>query len=334
MKRWWRAILALLGSAVVVVMVWHIGPTTVLDGLRRGGWAIAPILALQLAVYGLFALSWWLTMRPGSERPGYLATLRISLIGFAMNFITPMVNAGGEPYRIAALAPRLGVARATGSVLLFVLVHAVASIMLWITAIVLTVTRLDPDPTLRLSLLVVSVVLLAALGIVLSGHRDGVVVRLAALLARLRMRRLSMWLASRHETFAAVDAEIIQVWHDRPARLAAAILVDYGGRWVNAIELMLVAGALGVPLSFMTAVTFWGFLSLGMNLFFFLPWELGSREGTIYALSQGAGLPNDFAGLAVVLGRVRELTWAAIGVVLLWWEARTGGIAPVAPSDD
>ncbi len=328
MKRWWRVILALLGSAMVVVMLVQIGPATVLDGLRRGGWVIVPILLLQLVVYAMFSLSWWLTMRPGDARPGYPAVLRISLIGFAMNFITPVVNAGGEPYRIAALSPRLGVARATGSVLLFVLVHAVASIMIWITAIILTVTRLDPAPPLRLSLLVVSVVLAAALGIVLSGHRDGVVVRLAALLAKLRLRRLSHWLASRHETFAAVDAEIVQVWHDRPRRLAAAIVVDYAGRWVNALELMLIAAALGVPLTFMTAVTFWGFLSLGMNLFFFFPWELGSREGTIYALSQSAGLPNDFAGLAVVLGRVRELTWAAVGIVLLWWEARTGGIPP------
>lgn len=331
MTRAWRTILALLGSAVLVVMLVQIGPSVVLDALRRAGWVILPILLLQFAVYALNALAWWLTMRPEPARPGFGAVLGISITGFALNFITPMANTGGEPYRIAALAPRLGTARATGSVLLYVMVHAVTSILLWLSAIAAALAVLDAPRGVTAALWGAGAVLLVALVVVLSGHRDGVVLRLARGLGRLRLRRLSTWLASRHETFAAVDAEIVQAWHERPAALALAIAIDLASRWLNALEFVLIASALGHALPLGTALMLWGLLALGMNLFFFFPWELGSREGTIYALVQAAQLPDSFAGLAVVLGRVREITWAAIGMVLLVLESRRRARAAPRP---
>ncbi len=322
MTRYWRPALALLGGAVVVAIVLMIGPGVILDGVRRAGWIIVPILLLQGLSYALNAVAWWLVMPRGDDRPTLLEVFRISVIGFAFNFVTPIVNAGGEPYRVAALAPRLGLARATGSVLLYVLVHAVTSIAFWLLAILLTAFVLPWAPAPRAALLAVALVLLVALVAVLSGQRDGVVARLVRLVEWLRLRRLAAWLAARRAAITLVDAEIVQAWRDRPGHLLVSIGIDLGSRGLAALELTLLALALGISLDPGTALAIWGFMALTVNLFFFVPWELGSREGAVYGLSQAAALPIEFAGLAVVIGRIREVVWAALGMGLLAWEGR------------
>lgn len=322
MKQSWRLLLAIIGTALLLGMVKVIGPDVVLAGVRRAGWILLPIMAVQFAVYSLNAWSWWLLFDPATPRPSYPHTLSVSITGFGLNFITPVVNAGGEPYRIAALTPILGVSRATGSVLAYVLVHAVSSLMLWFTAAFITVTILPHADIGTPLLILLMVLILVALGVVLSGHRDGVVLRITGVLTKLRFQRLSAWLNARRDSFTAVDTEIVSLWRARPRRLLAAMTIDTLSRIIASLEFYLIASALGMPLPFTTSLAMWGLLGLAMNLFFIFPWELGSREASIYAVTRMAAAPTDIAGLAVVVSRVREVAWAALGMALLWFEAR------------
>lgn len=322
MTRLWRPLLALVGTALLIAMVWVIGPGVIAAGVREAGWWLVPILTLHVVVYGLNALAWWVSLAPTPDRPSLVAACRISVIGFAMNFVTPVVNAGGEPYRIAALAPRLGTARATGAVLLYVLIHAVSSLVLWTAAIVVALTTLPLDAATQTALLVALALVLPALGVVLAGQRHGVVVRLARVLERIGGARLGAWLAQRRDRLAVVDAELVRTWHERPGALLGAIGLDTLSRLAGAAEFLLVAHALGLSLGLDAALVMWGLLALAMNLFFIFPWELGSREGSLLAVSALVGMPASFTGLAMVAGRLRELSWAALGMALLWWEAR------------
>jgi len=324
-SRTWRTVLALFGLAVIAGMVIAIGPGVLRDGVIQARGVILPILALQGLVYGLNALSWWLTMPPDASRPSLVRTFRISVVGFAMNFVTPVVNAGGEPVRIAALAPTIGTARATGSVLVYVMVHAISSLLLWLMAIVGALIAFPMRPALAGILVAAGLVIGVLLAAALSGHRDGVVHRLATLGMRLRLRRVGRWLESRRAGIAAVDAEIVRVYHERPARLVAAIGVDTLARLVGAVELMLIGIAAGYPLGLTEALTIWGLTALMVNLLFFFPWELGSREGAVLGFFALAQMPTEVAGLAAVLGRGREIAWALLGLGLLWTENRERG---------
>jgi uncharacterized membrane protein YbhN (UPF0104 family) len=322
MNRWWRPLLALAGTILLITIVRMIGVPVIVAGLRRAGWVIVPILLLQGVAYLLNAWAWWRILPPEPGRPRFASIARISVIGFAMNFVTPVVNAGGEPYRIAALTPRLGLRRATASVLAYVMIHAISSLLLWLGALGLTLWWLPQSGLARPTLIGAFLLVAAALVVVVSGGRHGVVRHVARLLAQFRLRRVSSWLDRRREGIAAIDGELIQLWRDRPRHVVAAVAIDGVSRLVAALEFVLLGAALGIPIGYGTAVLMWGLLALAMNIFFLFPWELGSREGSLYFVTRLAGLPSDVAGLAVVASRARELFWAALGMALLWYESR------------
>ena len=54
------------------------------------------------------------------------------------------------------------------------------------------------------------------------------------------------------------------------------------------------------------------------NLFFFLPFELGAREGGLFLVFKVLGLSPEHGVFAAVVIRLRELVWMLIGLALLW----------------
>src|SRR2546422_9908307 len=48
--------------------------------------------------------------------------------------MTPMVNVGGEPFKIAAVAPWLGLRRAAGSVVVYQILHTLGMLLSFLTA--------------------------------------------------------------------------------------------------------------------------------------------------------------------------------------------------------
>src|SRR5207302_6222524 len=100
--------------------------------------------------------AWRLTMSH-ARRPSFWRTFAVTISAGALNFLTPVVNAGGEPFRVAALAPWLGTRRAAGSVILHRMLHSFAYVLVWFTAIVLAFALL-PRETPNAVLIVLGVV--------------------------------------------------------------------------------------------------------------------------------------------------------------------------------
>lgn len=69
--------------------------------------------------------------------------------------------------------------------------------------------------------------------------------------------------------------------------------------------------------SFTNCILIQAFTSLFANLFFFMPMEMGTREGG-FAISVGSlAMSGAFGVLAGLLTRVRELIWIMVGLVLI-----------------
>ncbi len=316
MSRSLRLLAFLVGAAILALLVREAGLAVLLDGARRVGWLTLPIVALHGVVYALNAAAWWITLHDEPGAPPFRTIFRISLVGFAINFLTPVVNAGGEPYRVAALAPWLGNRRASGCVLQYAMLHALSSLLMWLTAVVAALTLQGIPGELRLGLAGMAIAIVVALAVVRSGHRHGFVLRLSAWIARRRLGRLSAWLERREEAFASVDAQLTTIHNEHPGRLALAISVDYLSRWVAMAEVLLVAHGIGLAVGVTAAVMISGLSALAVNLLFLLPWEMGSREGSLYLLFGLAGVPASLGLVAAAMTRAREIVWCGIGLVL------------------
>lgn len=316
MTRTFRLLATLAGAAVLILLVRQVGLDALWSGARAVGWLLIPILLLHALVYGLNAVAWWVTLAPEPNCPPFVSLFRISVVGFGINFITPVVNAGGEPYRAAALSAWIGTRRAAGSVLQYAMLHALSSILMWLTAVGFALAFGHGTGRVRLALAGAAVIIAAALAVVLTGHRHGFVTKLANGVGRLRLGRVSKWLAAREAGFTAVDAQITELHRERPGRLAAAVLIDYLSRWVAAGELLLVAQGLGVDVGVTSAVMISGLSALAVNLLFMLPWELGSREGSLYLLFALAGVPASVGLVASMATRIREFVWCGLGLAL------------------
>jgi len=112
----------LLGAAVFGYLVAQIGVGQLVSDAGRTGFMFVPIVLLYALVYACSALAWQLTMGD-SGRPPYWRTYAVLVSAGALNFLTPVINAGGEPFRAAAVAPWLGKRRAAGSVILHRMLH-------------------------------------------------------------------------------------------------------------------------------------------------------------------------------------------------------------------
>src|SRR5256884_3556056 len=99
--------------------------------------------------------------------------------------MTPMVNVGGEPFKIAAVAPWLGLRRAAGSVVIYQILHTLGMLLSFLTAVVLGALLLPRNPAILASLALAFVVLAGLVLLLLTGHRRGGLERLLDLLHRI-----------------------------------------------------------------------------------------------------------------------------------------------------
>src|SRR5437867_7668451 len=240
MSRTLRLALFLLGAAVFGYLVAQIGIGQLVSDAGRTGFTFVPIVVLYSLVYACSARAWQLTMGEGeSNRPSFWRTYAVTISAGALNFLTPVVNAGGEPFRVAALAPWLGTRRAAGSVILHRMLHSFAYVLVWFTAIVLAFALLPPETpnVVPIILGVAGLVLLCILALIMSAHRSGMLERLLNWMGRVPLlRRLAALLEPKRAMLMELDQQITEFYHRQPGRFVQALQIgrascrERGGR--------------------------------------------------------------------------------------------------------
>jgi len=306
------------GVAVYALILWTVGLDTLIANLREAGWTLLPVVGVYVVVYAFYNAAWMVLLLDEPRRPGFWASFAITTSAFGINYITPIVNAGGEPYRAAATAAWTGTRRATGATVLYYLLHALSSLALWLAALGAGLLVL-PRTTWHLSAIVIlALAIIGLAAMVLSAHRRGLLEALLNLVNRLPgLRRLGGMLESRRESLIEMDGQIRQFWHQHPGRFASAFLLECAGRGVQVLEFWLICRGVGVPISYAEALCMGGLAALALNIFFFMPFELGSKEGSLIGIFLALGYSAPLAIYASVVSRLRELTWIGIGLVLM-----------------
>ncbi len=336
----------LAGVAFLAWLVVTTGARAILRDLARTGWTFVPLVLVWGGVYALNTVAWLALLRGavtadaadarGQPAPGVSAlegigvvpfprAFAITVSAFALNYVTPFVSLGGEPFKGAAAARWVGRPRAAASVVGFRIVHTLGQFLFWVLSIPVAWAVLPADRTMRALLLAASVVLVPASAGALLLLRARVLERGLDALGRVRLgraldalgARLLARLEPRRAALAAVDADLAAVAR-HPATLAVALGAEVAGRFLAAVEFVLVARVVGARFGYADAVVAAGVSQVVMNLLFFVPFEAGTREGGLFLVARLLGLAPAVGVYAALVTRLRELTWIGIGLALIW----------------
>jgi hypothetical protein len=319
MSRRARLLLFLLGAGTFAWLVREVGVRQLIADAAATGWMIVPIVLLFALVYACSARALQLVLAREPNRPPFRQTYAILVAGLGINHITPLVNAGGEPYKVAALGTWVGSRRAAGAVVLHTMLRILASLLIWLTAAALGLLLLPHRPAVVVPLSAALAVVAGLAWLLALGHRHGVVERLFDVVARMPgLRRLARSLEPHRPLLVDLDRQITTFWREQPRRFLLALALEYLSRAVFMVEFCLIGASIGVHVGYAQAFVVGGLEGLISNALFFVPFELGTREAATALLFGLLGFAPGVGLYAAIVGRVRDLLWIAIGLALIW----------------
>jgi uncharacterized membrane protein YbhN (UPF0104 family) len=148
------------------------------------------------------------------------------------------------------------------------------------------------------------------------------------------LRRLGVGPAERHaDLLRDVDSRLARFYRERWPRVVASALLHAGGWAIGGLEIYVVLSLAGIPAGLVTSLALEAVSSAVRFATFMIPGSLGALEGGNVAAFTAFGLPGA-AGLSFsLIRRLREATWALIGLAALAsFKARPTGPPADGPS--
>src|SRR3989442_5580416 len=115
-----------------------------------------------------------------------------------------------------------------------------------------------------------------------------------------------------------MDAQITDFYHKRAGRFWQALLLEYLSRSIFMLEYVLIGLGVGLHITYLQAYAIGGLTSLIQNVIFIVPFEVGTKEGSLYVLFRLLGLDPALGVYTAIVSRLRDLAWIAAGLGLVW----------------
>lgn len=336
MKRSTLLLCFLAGAAVLAYLINRVGFAALVAEARHTGPMFPVIFASYGLVYVCNTAAWRVILGNGEngQSLSFWRAYALFTSGFALNFLTPVLNFGGEPFRVGAAGRVVGIRRAAASVLIHNVLRALSFMFGWVTALALALVLLPASAGLDALLAGAMLVSGALILLTLAGHRRDLLTRALDLLQRVPvLRRLGHRLEDRRPALIEIDRQVSDFYHRTPRRFWQALGLEYVSRWVLALEYYLILVSLGQHVSFIVAFVITILGGLITNLLFFFPYEVGSKEGGLFLLFRLFGIPGKLGVYAGLVDRVRDLAWIALGLVLVWVARPDTASAPTAAEE-
>ncbi|HLB01246.1 MAG TPA: flippase-like domain-containing protein, partial [Bacteroidota bacterium] len=269
----------ILGLVIFGSLVLSFGIGKILDNLASAGPGLALAVLIWLAIYLLNTLSWKLALGPAGDATSFGKLFMITVTGFIINYITPVVALGGESYKVQALSGGMGSPGAVSAVVLYRMVHLLGHMLLLLAGIAVAFFVVMLNPPMAVALGLAGLVILAVIGLTLKGAREGVFDRIAAVVGKYRILTfLARPVGAYREELAAMDRVLTGVARNDRRAFLLSILLEFISRVLMGVEVWIVLGALGAGVSPLQAIFVYVTYSIAINLFFFIPMNVGARE--------------------------------------------------------
>jgi uncharacterized protein (TIRG00374 family) len=313
-----RALLV-AGLGLFGVLLYEVGPAAVVVNIRTAGWGILLLVAQELLAYGCNTLGWWYAFPAPGPGVRFRRLLAARIAGDAVNYVTPTATLGGEFVRVRMLREDVAATPVVASVAIAKLSQTVAQ-MAFIVAGLAIVLRAMPLPAPLHYGLVASLVVMAAVAVPLFvAQRRGLSTPVVRVLNALGFAGAARAVAAR---LRQLDSEIAAFHAAGTTRFTRSMACFFVGWTLGAVEVALALFLLRIPLTLERVVVI-EILSTTIDaILFFVPGKVGTQEGGKVLIFTMLGL-DPAQGLSfAIMRRIREMTWAGVGLVILSRDAR------------
>lgn len=307
-------VLLIAGVALLGFLIWELGAASVLENLRLAGWGIVPIVLQEGGSYVANTLGWLAAFpRPRPAIPfGQLLAARIS--GDAVNYVTPTATLGGEFVRTRFLQGQARGTALVASVAVAKLSQTIGQIAFVVLGLGIILDETPLPDAIHYGLLGGLAAVSTGAIVLLFVQRRGMFAPALRLLQRWGLPARAPELMRRLQH---LDEEITRVHVHGNGSIVLSVAGFFTGWCIGVVEIYLILWFLDVPVNVHRALTI-EVLSVAIDgMLFFVPLKAGTQEASKVLIFTLLGL-DPAKGLALgILRRIRELTWAGIGLLLL-----------------
>jgi putative membrane protein len=305
-------LLLVAGTILFFVLLYRVGPAKVWENLRHMGWGFIPVLGQELVAILLNTRGWRWSFPPPRPAIRYTTLVAARLAGDAINNLTPTATVGGEVIRVRMVEGQVGATNAWASVAIARIAHTTAQILFIVIGLAVVLGDTPLPHGVRRGLYIFLALLSTGVGLAVILQRRGMFVALASAAQRIGLRLPSRFMAS----LATLDKEVVRFYREPRAFLTAASFFFLG--WLmGVVEVRLILYFLDVEAGWHVAIMIEVLAQALDAALFFVPARAGTQEGGIVLIFTLLGLPP-VKGLAMaIIRRLRQLSWALAGLVVL-----------------
>ena len=322
----------LFGLVVLIIMASQLDFRQAWQGIQHAGYWFVAVILLWAFLYMINTTSWYLIIDTiGNEegvcrkcKVGFWWLYKITISAFSLNYATPGGLMGGEPYRIMSLSPKIGTQRASSSVILYVMTHIYSHFWFWLLSVPLYIITQKMTPLTYVLLPIIAGVALVAIWFFLRGYKRGIAMTGMKILSHFPMVKkwAQPYVERNKDKLAEVDAQIAALHNQNPRTFVAAVLLELGCRLFSTLEIYFILLVIMPEVTIPQCVLIYAFTTLFANMLFFMPLQLGGREGGFLMSTEGLSLSAQAGIFVALLVRVRELIWTAVGLALIKFDKR------------
>lgn len=313
-----KTVLFIAGLVIFIFLINEFGLDNILVNIKKTGWWLLPIIGIWFFVYLLNAAAWRIILKNHRDKVSFGEILSISISGFAINYITPVVNLGGEPYKVFALKEKLGTHNAVSSVVLYSMLHFLSSFVFWIAALLLAFFSIGLTSEMQIIFGIAFILALSGVWFFFTRHKKGIFGSVIKIIPKLPFtKRLAEKLHLKTDSLTIIDDKIIEFYGNNKNNFYASLFLEVAARFIASVEFIFILIAIGIEITFQEAIYINAFSSLFMNVFFFVPLGLGIREGSLFFIMNVLKFSSGIGIYIGLVNRIREFFWILIGLLLI-----------------
>lgn len=319
MKKKIIIILSLIGIALFINIIRKIGLSTILDTVNNiSPYNLLILLLIRFVFWYIRTLNWRIILKRCSIDLPFWKIFKARVAGFAVNYLTPSANIGGEAARIMLINKKSG-KNALPSVILDKTIELIATIFTIIAAVAITIYKI-PMPKLQKYIYAGFVIFsIFSMIFILRKQHQGL---LKWIISKLEKVKISFkFVRNNMEKIREIDENISGFYRDSKNSFITVLILYVIQMLIWTTEIFFTLHFLG--LDKVTFLDSFLIVSLGSIAFVMpvLPGGIGVYELTYIAIFKLLGLSTAVCMGLVITRRIVALIWAGIGLIFL---ARAG----------